>query len=131
MFALFLSRLGQQRVNLAPLLCCPLGQAMKSARGKNSTKALEFHSRVRLTHTPALHLLSLAVTSGRSRHGGWDGEGAGARSFGPRPALLSGEHTPEWDPKLVSKSLSKDSFQPECSIVSLTARCRPPPTLHV
>lgn len=39
-----------------------------------------------------------------------------------------GNTPPEWDLKLVSKSLSKDSLQPECSIVSLTARCRPPPT---
>lgn len=61
------------------------------------------------------------------------GGGAGARSFGPRPALFSGfqgegKHTPEWDLKLMSKSLSKGSFQPALSIVSLTARCRPPLT---
>lgn len=56
-----------------------------------------------------------------------DGErgGAGARRFGSRPALLNGEHTPEWDLKLVSKSLSKGSFHPALSIVSLTGRCRP------
>lgn len=104
---------------------------MKKVQGVKQYKALEFHFRVCLTHTPALPLLSLAVTSGDQDNGGWDGEGAGARSFGPRPALLGGEHTSEWDVKVVSKSLSKDSCQPDGSTLSLTAGCRLPPTLHV
>lgn len=35
-----------------------------------------------------------------------------------------GKHIAEWDQRLVSECLSKDSSQPALSVVSLTARCR-------
>lgn len=80
---------------------------------------------------------ALTDTSGKSR-GQWGrGKGRGwNRSSGPRPALFSGfkdegEHSSEWDLKLVSKTPSKGSFQPALSIVSLAAKCRPPQPLRV
>lgn len=62
------------------------------------------------------------------------GDGMGKErepEFWSKTCFAQWEHTPEWDLKLVSKSLSKDSCQPERSTVSLTARCRLPPTLRV
>ena len=110
----------------APLLCCPLGQSMKGVRGEIVQGSLHRHP----GPAPALtgrYLWEIKRTMG------WGG--AGARSFGPRSTLLSGFKDegihPERDLRLVSKSLSKDSFQPALSTVSVTARCRPPPSLRV
>lgn len=72
MFALFLSRLDQQqRVSRAPLLCCPLGQAMKSARDNKTVQRLWNSIPGFASPTPQpCNLLSLAVTSGISRQWG-------------------------------------------------------------
>lgn len=68
-----------------------------------------------------------------------EGGGEGLETGGLAPNLLcsvsgfkgEGEHSSEWDLKPVSESLSKVPFKPALSIVSLTARGRPPLTpLH-
>lgn len=87
--AVFLSRLGQQSQS-SPSSLLSSWAGHEKCKG---VKQYKFHSRVRLTHTPALHLLSLAITSGRSRQWGWDGEGAGARVLVQDLLCSVGTHT--------------------------------------
>lgn len=74
MFALFLSKLGQSRISLAPL-CCPLGQAMKGTRvktvqGLNSIPGLVSPTPQTCTCSP------WQLPLGDQDNGGW-GEGRG------------------------------------------------------
>lgn len=115
----------------SPLLRCPLGQAMEGARSTtvhDSGIPLQGSPHPHPSPAPALpgsYLREIKRTKG-------EGVELEPGTLVQDPLCSVGfrvrGNTPEWDLKLMSKSLSKGCFQPTLSIVSLTARCRPPLT---
>lgn len=118
----------------SPLLSRLLRQTMKGARGEivqGSGTPLQGLLHPHPSPAPAVtdrYLWEIKRTMG-------EGIGKGLETGALAQDLLlfsgfqgEGGHSSEWDLKLVSKSLSKGSFQPALSTVSPTARCRPPLT---
>ena len=136
MFALFLSRLGRYGTSPSPLLCCPRRHAMKGARGKTAQgSGIPVQGSHHPRPSPAPALPGSYLWEIKRTMGDWEGEelepGTLVQDLLCSACLrVRGTHTRVGSGTCVKEPL-KGSLQPALSIVSLTARCRPPPPLHV